>query len=396
MNLYHRMIENPLFYKWIYHPSPEINSYWDHFLEQHPDEAEIILQLKEGFEKHLKYKTEQLSRFEKKELANQILRQLKEKEKSRKYNRIVYLTLRYAAVAFFFLLIGSGITYILINPKAENHFATYNPPATINLQKPTLILDNKKEIVLNQGKSELSYSEDGNITVNGKKIIEGNESNPVIMNTLVIPYGNHSNITLADGTKVWLNAGSRLIYPTNFVNKTREVFLVGEAFFEVTKNEKKPFLVKTPDAAVKVLGTQFNITAYTEDQIVQTVLKEGSVEVGLANSGLFERKVEIKPGQMAVLNKTDKNTKVYDVEVEYYTSWKQGYLSFYDIDLNRVVKKLERYFDINIRYEDPLDGTLKISGKLDINKSQDIVFEYMNSLTGLNFIKINENNYLIR
>jgi len=396
MNSYYRIIENPLFYKWIYYPSPEINSYWDHFLEQHPEDAEIILQFKAGFEQHLKYKTGQLSEFEKKELAEQIIRKLEERNRVTKYNRIVYVCLRYAAVAFLFLLVGSIITYVFINQKSENYFANYTSPATIDIQKPTLILDNQKGIVLNQGKSELEYSRKGKITVDKNKVIEYDENGSAQMNTLVIPYGNHSLITLSDGTKVWLNAGSRLIYPTSFIDKTREVFLAGEAFFEVTKNDQKPFLVKTPDITVKVLGTQFNVNAYPEDQNVQTVLTEGSVEISLAHPGLFDRKVEIKPGQLAIMNKTDKNTNVYDVEVEYYTSWKQGYFSFYNIDLNRVVKKLERYFDINIRYENPLDGTLKISGKLDVNKSQDTVFDYMNSLTGLNFIKINERNYLIR
>ncbi len=396
MNIYHQLIENPLFFKWIYHPSPEVNKYWDHFLKEHAEDAELIFQFKAGFQKHLSYSEHSLTEQEKKQLALQIIHQLDENDKKRNKLKVIRMMLRYAAVAVSFLLIGSGVTYYSVQLRDQNKFASFPPPLNMNIQEPTLILDDKEEVALHQGESSLEYSAKGEIIVDKDKIVANDENNPVKMNTVVIPYGNHSKILLSDGTKVWLNAGSRLIYPSRFVDKTREVFLIGEAFFDVSKNEKQPFIVKTPDIQIKVLGTQFNMSAYPDDNIVQTVLIEGSVEVGLLNSGIFDRDVQLEPGQLANFNKQNKNTNVYNVDTDYYISWKQGYLSFYNSDLSRVVKKLERYFDVRFRYENPMNGTIHISGKLDINKDKEMVFEYMNTLTGLNFTKINDKYYVIK
>jgi len=170
---------------------------------------------------------------------------------------------------------------------------------------------------------------------------------------------------------------------------------VGEAFFHVEKDETKPFIVKTPDVEIEVLGTKFNLSAYPEDNIIQTVLTEGSIKQSLAHPGIFDRGIELKPGQMAAVNRNEKTTNIYNVDVEYYTSWTEGFFSFYNTDLSRVAKRLERYFNIRIFYDNPLDGTIKISGKLDVSKSKEEVFEYMTKLTGLNFTKINERSYRI-
>ncbi|WP_321373076.1 FecR domain-containing protein [uncultured Draconibacterium sp.] len=396
MNLYHQLIENPLFFKWIYHNTPEINSYWEHFLNEHPDDATVIREFKEGFERHLQYDKQQLTEKEKKDLALRILKELEHVDNRKKQRRIVRLTMRYAAIAILFLMVGSAVTWFLLEDKISDRYAHFPPPQNLNIQDPTLIIENEQEVALNKGKSELEYSDEGKIIVDKQQVIEDDNSEAVKMNTLVIPYGNHSTITLSDGTKVWLNAGSRLMYPSRFVDKNREVLLIGEAFFEVSKMEDKPFIVQTPDIEIKVLGTQFNVSAYPDENIAHAVLTEGSVEISHKNQGVFDRDIVLRPGQLVAYNKQNSSTNIYDVETEYFTSWKEGYLTFTNSDLNRVVKKLERYYNIHLRYADPLDGSMRISGKLDITKSQDVIFEYMNSLTNLNFVKINERNYLIK
>ncbi len=395
MNIYHQLIENPLFFKWIYHPSPEINTYWTYFLEQHPEDAKVIKEFKAGFKKHLNYKQLELTDGEKKELALKILKQLELKDKQRKKQSIVRLSMRYAAVAIVFLAVGAALSYYIFQDKQVNQF-TQLPPVNPGIQEPTLIIDNKEEIALNHGESNLQYSDKGEITVDDRKIKEKVEPEDVQMNALVIPYGSRSTIKLADGTMVWLNAGSRLIYPSRFVDKTREVFLVGEAFFDVAKNAQQPFVVKTPEVQLEVLGTQFNISAYPEENVVQTVLTEGSVEMEWIDGGVFGEHLKVVPGQLVIANKKEKETKVYSVNTDYYTSWKEGYLTFSNSDLNRVVKKLERYYNIHFKYENAMDGMIKISGKLDVRNDKDEVLKYMNSLTGLNFVKINNALYMIK
>lgn len=400
MNIYRQLIENPLFYKWIYHPSPEINNYWEHYLQNHSENAALIREFKAGFEAHLSYVDHRLSYEEKEELAIKIIKQLELQQKNNKRHRIVRFTLRYAAVAVVFLLIGGALSYIIQQKQQADQMARIPPPVSMNIQEPTLILDDKEEIALKRGESNVEYSDKGEIIVDNKQIAGEKEVEKEVekikMNTLVIPYGNRSTITLADGTQVWLNAGSRMIYPSRFIDRKREVFLVGEAFFNVTKNQEKPFIVKTPDIEIEVLGTQFNLSAYPEENVVQAVLTEGSIELGWTNGGLFDRSTKIVPGQMAMVNREKRETKLYNVNTEYYTSWREGYLTFNNSDLSRVVKKLERYYNIRFRYEDPLNGSIKISGKLDVTSDKEVVFKYMNSLTGLNFTKINATNYLIK
>ena len=397
MELYNRLIENELFFKWIYHPTFEIESYWRHYLETKPEESKAILDFKSQFEKHLHYKREILSDFEKKKLARSIISRLEEMDNRKKRFVFVKAVLRYAAVAVLFLGIGGSLVYFYLQGNDLN-FAAESFVATQNIQEPVLIIDDEKHIPLNNEESELEYSADGEIVINNEKVLgEKNIDHIPKMNTLVIPYGNRSTIILADGTKVWLNAGSRLIYPSRFVDKNREVYLVGEAFFNVERNEKQPFVVKTSGLSVKVLGTRFNVSAYPEDRAVQTVLTEGSVEVIRANAaGLFENGVILEPGQMALWNQKYKEPKVYHVDVEHYTLWIEGIFSFSATDLNRVIKKLERYYNISFHYTDPMDGTIKISGKLDVAKEQDEVFEYLERLTGLSFVKVNEKRYLIK
>jgi len=299
-------------------------------------------------------------------------------------------------VAFLFFFIGSGLVYLYMESRQPQQFVE-NTGLPAQVQEPMLIIGDEEQIPLNQGKSELDYSGDDEIILNRDQVLrKENENGPPKMNTLVIPYGNSSDITLADGTRVWLNAGSRLIYPSRFVDKTREVFLSGEAFFDVTNNEEQPFVVKTVDVNIEVLGTRFNVLAYPEDYSVQTVLAEGKVTVKGTDAGLFRKAVQLEPGQMAYFNKKSKETIVNKVDVEPYILWTQGLFSFSNTDFNRITMKLERYYDINFRYDDPMKGTIQVTGKLDVTQEREEVLEYLEILTGLQFIKINDRQYVIK
>lgn len=396
MELYNRLIENPLFFKWIYHPTTEIESYWNHYLESNSKESKVILEFKSKFEKHLQYNTETLTETEKKALAQKIISHLETIDENKNRFAFVKTAMRYAAVAVLFLCLGGSLVYYYMLGN-DNNFATDSFALTQNIQEPLLIIDNDEQIPLNNKESELDYSASGGVLINNKQLIQEKGKGEIPkMNTLVIPYGNRSTINLADGTKVWLNAGSRLIYPSKFVDKTREVYLVGEAFFHVAKNKEQPFIVKTSNLSVKVLGTQFNVSAYPEDNSIQTVLTEGSVEIIEANAGIFAESVVLEPGQLALWTKKSALTKVYNVDTDYYTLWTDGIFSFSNTDLSRIVKKLERYYNIRFQYADPMAGLTKISGKLDVAKDQQEVFEYLERLTGLNFIKINEWKYMIK
>ena len=168
-------------------------------------------------------------------------------------------------------------------------------------------------------------------------------NNSVVMQTLHVPPGQRAEITLEDGTKVWLNAKTTLTFPNQFSGKTREVALNGEGFFEVTTNKAKPFIVKTEKYNVKVLGTKFNLMAYSEKGIFETSLFEGSVEVLKPESlkgSLIRPKERIFLKDCQLIVAPIANTDQF--------LWKEGIISFDDETFPELVNRLELYFDLKI------------------------------------------------
>ncbi len=148
--------------------------------------------------------------------------------------------------------------------------------------------------------------------------------------------------------------------------------------------------------SIKVLGTKFNVSSYPEDNYIQTVLEEGSVSVMRNNSSLFEKEILLKPNQMLLFNKESQKSKIEYANIEFYTLWKEGLLKFKDQDLSRVIKQLERYYNITIKFGDPFDGLIKISGKLDLNGSRKEVFEYISIVSHLQITQYGKNYYMIK
>ena len=165
-------------------------------------------------------------------------------------------------------------------------------------------------------------------------------------NTLVIPRGGEYELELADGTRVWLNSESKLIYPVRFSGDIREVQMEGEICFQVAKNEKQPFIVKTKDVAVKVLGTLFNMEAYSDTRGVVTTLVEGRINV---SNGQGERVVE--PGQQVVA--TGDELVVTEVDAEQFISWTRGICFFNEASLEEIMEKLGRWYDMEVFFVSP-------------------------------------------
>jgi ferric-dicitrate binding protein FerR (iron transport regulator) len=261
---------------------------------------------------------------------------------------------------------------------------------------PVLITSNGENVNLKKSNSSVDYTRRGTIVINKDSVINTNTASDEGMNQLVIPYGNQSQITLADNTVVWLNAGSRLIYPGSFKGKTREVLLFGEAFFEVSENKEQPFVVKTTDLQIKVLGTKFNVSAYAEDKIIQTVLAEGSVSVRKNDANFYDRDLILKPNQLASFNKTSAETKIYDVDAAYYTLWTKGLLSFNEVDFNRILKKVERFYNVTISFSEPTLGLIRISGKLDLKQHREEVLEYLEKVSLTKIEKVDDFTYVVK
>jgi ferric-dicitrate binding protein FerR (iron transport regulator) len=220
---------------------------------------------------------------------------------------------------------------------------------------------------------------------------------------VIIPYGMRSEIKLSDGTKVWLNAGSRLIFPQKFTGKDRHVFLKGEAFFDVAENKNAPFIVTTDNINVTVLGTEFNMKDNNSDSELEVVLVEGAISLK-ENSVLnfLNKEIKLVPNQKAVYNKIENKMQVESgVDVAYYTSWKEGLLEFRRESILNVFKQLSRYYDVRFVTESNVELNKKISGKLDLKESLEDVMKVISDAAPIAYrfeegkVYVNSNiNYL--
>ena len=168
-------------------------------------------------------------------------------------------------------------------------------------------------------------------------------------NELVVeaPAGFRMNIEFGDGTKVWLNHGSKLRYPYRFDSKCRKVFLTGEAFFMVAHNKDVPFIVGTKNLDIKATGTEFNVSAYPGDEIVETTLVEG--QVGIYESGSDIRLETLEPGECIKYNSQKNNCTMESGDIQKYIAWKDGVLIFKNDSIPEIAKKLERWYNVDVK-----------------------------------------------
>jgi transmembrane sensor len=167
------------------------------------------------------------------------------------------------------------------------------------------------------------------------------------------PRGQKSQIVLADGTKVWLNSDTKIKYPTNFNRNQRDVYLSGEAFFEVTKNARQPFVVHATGINIKVFGTKFNVKAYDDEDNVETSLFEGKISLLMTNPWSKETAIqEVKPGQSFLYSKTNRELAYNRLPQEEICGWKNNQLIFKEDTFGKLVRKIERWYDVQVIYNE--------------------------------------------
>ncbi len=171
-------------------------------------------------------------------------------------------------------------------------------------------------------------------------------------NTITTPRGGQYQVNLPDGTQVWLNAASSIKFPTSFANASnRKVELKGEAYFEVFKNKKLPFIVVTDKQEVEVFGTHFNINSYDDETSVKTTLLEGSVKVSLLSGGNKGTSRFLKPGEQASVEYQTRSLKIGKANIDQVMAWQKGYFHFEGDDLQSVLRQLSRWYDVDVVYQ---------------------------------------------
>lgn len=389
-----KYLENIQFICWVFEPTDELDLIWIQYQAEHLEEVRNIRMARRII---LQFRTvaQSLSEEEKILLFSRVLNQIEEKQKSEKTTSIFIGFAKYVAVAILFFSIGALLFY---RPTAiDPAFYAFNSEEKIPEGQTQLIRSNGDNVILSDKRSLITYKKNGELVINNDtlKPIKSDSKNSRAFNQLVIPYGKTSEIILPDGTKVFLNAGSRLAYPDLFTGDTREVMLLGEAYFEVKHDVKYPFVVLANDLRVKDLGTKFNVSAYPTDGRVETVLNEGKVSIRQTNAGLFTPSTELIPGQMASFDRQTNQIEVRQVDVEDYILWTQRLIKFESVDLSRIMKKLERFYNIRFRFDEPLLGTLKISGKLELKDDLNEVLERISRTASVKITNNEDGTYTI-
>ena len=295
--------------------------------------------------------------------------------------------MQYAALFILVLGIGAAIPFIYFS-KSKPEFIEI-PFSSSGYGEAKLILSNGEEILLKNSQSDLQFNASGTqVKVNHDSIINYDKKiAPDAMAQVVIPYGRRTNILLSDGTKVFLNAGSKLVFPQKFTGKCRKVFLDGEAYFEVFKNKDIPFIVGTNNVNITVHGTSFNMRDNNQDNELEVVLVEGSVSLKEKSvMNILTKEITLKPNQKAVYNKTENKTTIEsNVDVANYISWKDGLLEFNRESILNVFKRLSRFYNVRFVTESSVELNRKISGKLDLKESLEEVMKVISDAAPISY-----------
>lgn len=274
------------------------------------------------------------------------------------------------------LLIFISLTWYFLMPdqQSETNSATLvQQESGKRHEKAMLVLSDGSRLILDAD-STISLQEQNGISIENhsggtlRYESSASEATANLMHQLIIPAGARYQLQLSDGTKVWLNAASTLEYPLAFGDTKREVKLVGEAFFDV-QPDSRPFQIKVNGNVVTVHGTSFNISSYPEDDITATTLVSGSVSF----TGIKGETKQLLPGEQLRMHHQNNTMEIEKVDTQLYVSWKEGVLHFKKISLAELARKLSRWYDVEIVFEDPSKAAILFSGALENSRELDFL-----------------------
>ncbi|WPU94346.1 FecR domain-containing protein [Mucilaginibacter sabulilitoris] len=315
---------------------------------------------------------------------DKLQQKLEAKETKARFNYLPLL--KYAAI----LILLSTVGILLYRENSKHLQKAVNQSIVHNQIRPgsnhaILILGNGEKITLKKH-AKLSISENDGTAVSSQNDVlaykqderQSGVDQKLVYNTIMVPRGGVYQLILADGSKVWMNSASSLRYPTAFSGKDRRVYLTGEAYFEVAKNARMPFIVKTNKAEVQVLGTHFNVMAYDDESSCKTTLLEGAVKVQSSAAVNV-----IKPGQQAVIDIQGQQKINSDIDVDEELAWKNGLFIFKDAGIKGIMQQASRWYDVDVVYEGKIPEiqfTGQMSRKVDFYGFTNIL-----KYAGLNF-----------
>ena len=315
------------------------------------------------------------------------------------------------AAALGTIILGITLVYYKQHENTSQSLVSYQNDIKPGKNSATLTLSNGKKILLSDIKNGTVADESGVSITKGSKgeiiyTVKGTVASSNALNTLETSRGERSQVQLPDGSTVYLNAASSLSYPANFSKQQeRKVTLSGEAYFEVAKDKLHPFVVQTSGQQVQVLGTHFNINAYTNETVIKTTLIEGSVSVtplsaGSGSSTAAVKPVKaakdaiiLKPGQQSSLTKTEK-LLVRDVDVQAEIAWINGKFVFEHENIRSIMRKISRWYNVDVIYEGDVENKA-LWGSISIYADVTKVLEVLAGTGAVRF-EIRDNTIIVK
>ena len=385
---YTDFLKDKQFIRWQLVPDEEVEAYWKNFIEQNPD-LNPNLEQAVDYLKTTGLNNSTLTDAERLHLLNKIESTIERSVKTTKIRRIIQLSV--ASCAAIALLIV-GLNHFVFQEKKVHYSADKELIVGNLLNNKDIQLITEEDSLLFQNDVQVEFDKTGKAKIrqvdSEEKTVELTKSK---QNTLIVPYGKRSTLTLSDGSKVWLNSGSVLEFPAQFTGNNREVRLAsGEMYIEVAPDGKKPFHVRTSDFDVKVYGTKFNVSTYA-DSPQSVVLVEGRVSLQPTN----KKETFLSPSEQATYsdNGTFNRQKV---DVNQFISWKNGYLEFDKTPMTDVLKQIGRYYNLSFDFDNDVNLQRRTcTGKIYLSENLDNVMTTIGLLSSTKYIKDNNQVFII-
>ncbi len=374
-------LEDADFVEWVKRPTEESGSFFSNLMAKDAQMAQkmaVAVQILQGLVNH------------ERELTNNSVNEMWDNIKSETISvpnrqKRFSFWIKSASIAASILLIVGLASYFLMNVSRSVDYENILAKVSVDsISDIKLLLPDKSQITLSN-RAEVVWGSHGEMTLHSSKgdciTFNRTEFSEKQFGQLIVPKGKRASMVFADGSRITVRPGSHVVFPAMFAKSKREIYVQGEAFLEVSKNKKRPFIVRTDLMNVQVLGTSFDVCAYPDQKLQSVVLVTGSVKV---RSGENDE-TKIVPNQRYSFDKKNQIQSVEEVDVFPYISWKDGILSFNSENLCSVLDKLSSYYGVKFDYERSALADIHLTGKLDLNNDVDKALKVVATISQIRY-----------
>lgn len=379
---YKELLDDDFFIDSFLNPTSESEQFWNDLSKENEELALKIAYAKKVI-KALPYRHQEITSKEENELFDRIIKKLHTDKKRKNRRKLSYIITTSAAVIALLLILN--IPYTGLMPDRNQFSIDMIDKPEISGTRVQLIKANNR-LTIEGEDPVIQYDNQGLLSINSKEqktpsppVSEEKERNQAHYHQLIVPYAKRSFLTLSDGTNIWVNANTRLVYPEVFDKDKREIYVDGEIFLEVAPDKKRPFLVKTNTLDVNVLGTSFNVSAYGNDDYVSVVLVNGNVNVTTKS----KKQTNLEPNEMLFFS--DNQLSISQVHVENYTSWRLGTYVFNKEKFSVVLKRLSRYYGQELVWANESDE-FYCSGTLNLREDLSALLRGLEKVYPITFV----------